>query len=277
MKTLVLLVAFSFSGLLIAQGGFDTEPPSKTEEKEIGPRDVVFIEKEPLPINLDDIKNAIGYPSLAKRNSVQGKVIIRIQVDKKGDYVKHLVLRNPDPLLTEAVEKQIPRLKFTPGIQAGKPLKFWVTIPFDFRLMMSPEEEAWTKQVKNVGQRYYSLESALAAPNPKAVTQLFLNDAGLKAFPTEILQFSNLNVLELSYNNIESIPLEIEKLAHLRFLNISNNRIKNLPESLFKISTLEAVNIGNNHFITKSVRKKVAKKHGDKLFPHDGKGRVKWD
>jgi len=51
-----------------------------------------------------------------------------------GVFVKHVVLKSPHKILTEAVEKELPNLEFTPGIHAGKPIKVWVTIPFDFRL-----------------------------------------------------------------------------------------------------------------------------------------------
>ena len=84
---------------------------------------------------MDDIKKLIGYPPMAKEAEIEGKVILRVQVNKNGNYVKHIKIKDPHPLLTKAVEDQIHNLKFTPGVQAGKPIKVWVTIPFDFKLL----------------------------------------------------------------------------------------------------------------------------------------------
>lgn len=109
-----------------------TEPEP---EDEIGPNEFVLLEKEPAPVNMDDIKKLIGYPPMAKEAEIEGKVVLRVQVDKNGNYVKHIVMRDPHPLLTSEVVKHIRNLKFTPGIQAGKPIKVWVTIPFDFKLL----------------------------------------------------------------------------------------------------------------------------------------------
>ncbi|MEY3444273.1 MAG: hypothetical protein RLZZ519_2554 [Bacteroidota bacterium] len=105
------------------------------EEKEVGPTDFVLLEKEPAPVNLDQLKGLIGYPPMAKEAEIEGKVIVRVQVDKNGQYVKHLVIKDPHPILTKAVTDKINMLNFTPGIQAGKPIKVWVTIPFDFKLL----------------------------------------------------------------------------------------------------------------------------------------------
>ena len=62
-------------------------------------------------------------------------MIVRVLVDKTGKYKKHVVLKDPHPILTKAVEKKLNMLQFTPGIQGGQPIKVWVTIPFDFKLL----------------------------------------------------------------------------------------------------------------------------------------------
>jgi protein TonB len=105
------------------------------KEKEIGPDEFVMLEKEPAPVNMDDIKKLIGYPPMAKEAEIEGKVVLRVQVDKTGSYLKHIVIKDPHPILTAEVVKHIRNLKFTPGIQSGKPIKVWVTIPFDFKLL----------------------------------------------------------------------------------------------------------------------------------------------
>lgn len=108
------------------------EEPKKEEEPDVNA--FVAVEKEPAPVNLDVIKKNIGYPNQAKELGIQGKVIIRVLVNKEGKPTKHVVIRSPHSLLTDAVVSQLYNLQFTPGIQAGKPVPVWVNIPFDFRL-----------------------------------------------------------------------------------------------------------------------------------------------
>jgi protein TonB len=114
--------------------GTGNQPAEVAEEPEPDINAFVAVEKEPAPVNLDEIKKRIVYPPLLKEAGVQGKVIVRILVGKDGKYIKHQVIKSSHKLFTEAVEKEIQNLEFTPAIQAGKPIKLWVTIPFDFRL-----------------------------------------------------------------------------------------------------------------------------------------------
>lgn len=95
----------------------------------------VFAESEPAPINMDEVKILIGYPQIARDAGIHGNVVLRILVDKRGNYTRHKVINEVHPLLTEAIEKHIASLKFTPAIQAGKPIPFWVNIPFNFVLI----------------------------------------------------------------------------------------------------------------------------------------------
>lgn len=96
--------------------------------------DFIFVEKEPDPVNLDDITKMIGYPPAAREAGIEGQVHIRILVGKNGKYEKHVVTRKAHPLLNNAVTSKISKLSFTPAIQSGKPIKVWVTVPFDFTL-----------------------------------------------------------------------------------------------------------------------------------------------
>jgi protein TonB len=98
------------------------------------PAAFVPVDKQPVPVNLNEIRRQIKYPSLAKEGNIQGKVLIKILIDKEGNPVKHHVVRSPHDLLAEACVNQIYKLKFTPGIQSQKPVKVWVQIPFDFKI-----------------------------------------------------------------------------------------------------------------------------------------------
>jgi periplasmic protein TonB len=93
------------------------------------------LDKEPNALNFDALRKSISYPPQAKEICMSGKVVLRILVGVDGRYLKHFVVKSPHPLLTKAVVEKIEMLHFSPGMQAGRPIKVWVTLPFDFRLL----------------------------------------------------------------------------------------------------------------------------------------------
>lgn len=95
----------------------------------------VSVEEVPQAVNLGMVQKAIGYPEPAVLSRIEGMVVLRILVDEKGKYVKHKVINEGHPLLSRAVETHIHKLSFTPAIQANRPIKFWVNVPFRFKLM----------------------------------------------------------------------------------------------------------------------------------------------
>lgn len=107
-------------------------PPKKIEEPDY--HAFVIVQEQPRPINMDEIRKKIGYP-IVLRDGIEGVVMFRILVDENGNYVRHIVSKSAHPLLQAEVEKYVKELHFTPAIQAGKPIKFWVNIPFTFKLM----------------------------------------------------------------------------------------------------------------------------------------------
>lgn len=104
-------------------------------ERAPDPNEFIFAEQQPQPINMDDIKKLIGYPQIARDAGIEGNVVVRVLVDKKGNYKDHRVINQVHPILAKAVEGKLPNLKFTPAIQGGKPIQFWVNIPFNFKLI----------------------------------------------------------------------------------------------------------------------------------------------
>lgn len=125
-KTCFWLAILLFTAQIVAAQAPPAPEPS--------PNDFILLQWEAQPINLDSVKATIVYPPTAKEAMITGKVVVRIMIDEQGHYVKCLVIKDPHPLLTKAVTDKIGALRFRPAIANGKPVKVWVTIPFDFRL-----------------------------------------------------------------------------------------------------------------------------------------------
>lgn len=105
------------------------------EDKEPGIEDFIFVSQNPEPINMDEVKKLIVMPELAVNIGLEGEVLVRILIDKEGLYRRHKVIKKVHPLLAEAVEKQIHKLKFIPAIQGDQAIMFWVNVPFRFTVL----------------------------------------------------------------------------------------------------------------------------------------------
>lgn len=92
-------------------------------------------QRNPKPINLNEIKKLVGYPKIARDAGIQGQVILRVLVDKSGNYKKHEVLAEGHKILREAVEKHIDKLNFNPARKDNQSVEFFVNIPFNFVLL----------------------------------------------------------------------------------------------------------------------------------------------
>ncbi|MEM7372783.1 MAG: TonB family protein [Bacteroidota bacterium] len=106
----------------------------------------VFADQQPGLINIQEVRQQIGYPTVAKNAGIEGTVVMRVLVDKEGNYKRHRVISSPHPLLGKQVEKQIHNLRFTPALQGNTPMDFWVNIPFKFDLN---EQVPWTQMPAN--------------------------------------------------------------------------------------------------------------------------------
>ncbi|MEL6191455.1 MAG: TonB family protein [Bacteroidota bacterium] len=82
------------------------------------------------PLNYKELAKKIGYPEEAKNQGIEGIVMIRIEVDKDGNYLSHEVIKEGHALLLEAVEEHIEELKFTSSENTTS-----VVIPFSFQMV----------------------------------------------------------------------------------------------------------------------------------------------
>jgi len=121
------------------------------QAQEPGINEFIYVDQEPAPQNLGELRKAIEYPAEAVEQEIQGTVVARILVNEEGQYVRHELVKDIHPLLSEAVEARLPDLRFTPAMLEGKPLMYWVNLPFPFKLV-NAEEEAIRKNIETLTQ-----------------------------------------------------------------------------------------------------------------------------
>jgi periplasmic protein TonB len=75
------------------------------------------------------------YPETAKKQNIQGKVIIRFCVNPDGGVSLASVLKGVSPDLDAEALRVVNSLpSFKPGRQAGKPVPVWYMVPISFSL-----------------------------------------------------------------------------------------------------------------------------------------------
>ena len=74
------------------------------------------------------------YPEIARKAGVEGMVILKIQVDEKGNVVNAKLLRSLGAGCDEAAIAAAMQCKFKPAMQRDKPVKVWISYPVRFIL-----------------------------------------------------------------------------------------------------------------------------------------------
>jgi protein TonB len=116
----------------------DLAPPPPLEEEffeevEVEEEEEVVeiwrVEKQPIPTK----EVSPPYPPVAQKASIEGKVFVLVLVNKDGKVEQVGKITGPE-VFHEAVRKAAEQWEFTPAIQNDKPVKVWVSLPFNFTL-----------------------------------------------------------------------------------------------------------------------------------------------
>jgi Ca-activated chloride channel homolog len=112
---------------------FDTKKEIRLKEKESGIDDFVPVEQAP-KVDLKILQKNIVYPELARRAGIEGKVLVRVLIDKTGSPTKHRIEYSDNTMLEQPAVDAIMKSSFTPAIQKGNAVACWVTLPVVFKL-----------------------------------------------------------------------------------------------------------------------------------------------
>ena len=100
-----------------------------------GPPVFEVVEQQPEMIGgIEALAAAVVYPEAARREGVEGQVVVRFVVDTDGSVIQPVVLRSPDERLSEAALAAVRSVRFTPGMQEGEAVRVRFAVPVTFRL-----------------------------------------------------------------------------------------------------------------------------------------------
>ena len=119
---------FMFMAVLLVVTGGGTS--SYAQEKKMEKFDV-----PPEPAGgMGAIGKNVKFPEEAKKNNVQGKVLVNATIDKTGKVTKAAISQGIGSGCDEAAIKAIKKTKFKPAVKDGKKIECEVTIPIEFKL-----------------------------------------------------------------------------------------------------------------------------------------------
>ena len=124
MKTLLRITLILFLSTLLISA----------QEKEL--------DKTPFPVGgIKEIAKNVKYPESARKDGVQGKVLVKAFVDKNGNVTKTIILTSLNADCDKAAEIAIKKTKFEPAQKDGKNVDAEVTIPISFKLDEKKKEK----------------------------------------------------------------------------------------------------------------------------------------
>ncbi|MEQ9266252.1 MAG: M56 family metallopeptidase [Balneolaceae bacterium] len=100
-------------------------------------KDDLFIVVEEMPKligGLQSLQSKIEYPEEAKKMGIEGRVILTFIVDEDGNVENPMIVRGIGGGADEEALRAVKEVKFTPGIQRGRPVRVKHTLPVIFRL-----------------------------------------------------------------------------------------------------------------------------------------------
>lgn len=81
------------------------------------------------------ISRNLVYPPAAKENGIQGRVVVKFVVTKKGEVTNHEVIQSVHPELDAEALRIIKTItRFEPGYSDGKAITVWYEVPISFVL-----------------------------------------------------------------------------------------------------------------------------------------------
>ncbi len=157
----------------------------------------------PEPIGgMQAIKEHLIYPKHAKLYGLEGKVILKVHVDKKGNTGQIEVLKSLGLGCDEAAIDAVRKVHFLPGQNEGKAVDTWVVMSINFKL--NSEKENKTVNIK-----------------PELETPEFAFDE----FPEEVKEEPSSTIAEVSTDS--NIVLFNQKEPEVAITELNQNENKN--------------------------------------------------
>ncbi len=115
----------------------EEENQTTTVEKLPVDEEGIFIFPDTAPEIIDQagLINLIEYPAEARRNGIEGMVVVKMLVDENGDTSRMEILKGIQYDCDREALRVLRRAKFKPATHNGQPVKSWHTHPIRFKIL----------------------------------------------------------------------------------------------------------------------------------------------
>jgi TonB family protein len=97
--------------------------------------DIDFEHPETMPsVNLEELQKKLIYPKIAIRAKIEGRVIVLVYINDKGEPLQPKIIGSTNMILEEASIDVIKKTKFKPATQFNKPIGAFLEVPIEFKL-----------------------------------------------------------------------------------------------------------------------------------------------
>jgi TonB family protein len=189
----------------------------------------VIVEEMPMfPGGDSELLRYIGentkYPENAKKNNIQGRVIIRFCVTAKGNIDRITVLRGADPELDAEALRVVGTLPaFKPGKQGGKEVPVWYMVPITFTL--------------NGGSRFEIIGTDTLYSFTKEMPVFPGGNEAFKKFKTKNVNFPE-KLKSLGIEGVVLVRFIVEKNGSVSDVRIINGVSPSLDEEALRVAKL---------------------------------------
>ncbi len=167
-----------------------------------GPNEFVQVEKLP------EFKSGEkpSYPEEAKKNGIEGKVFMKVLVDKEGLPKKAIVIKSDNAIFNQSATEAAMKSKFSPALQNGKPIAVWIVLPYKFALEM-----------KELNSNLYSTEAEASSEFKRMID--FIKEHGESESINNEKEKTKPVDIDIKYGD-ESAIFEVEGKSYKKFLMI---------------------------------------------------------
>lgn len=112
-------------------------PPVVKEERNLEEDPAFYLSVEVMPEPIGGMKaiyKKMHYPAAAKKNNIEGTVLIRVFIDRDGEVLDAQVLKGIGYGCDESARIAVFYHRFKPGLQKGQRVKIQTDIPVEFKL-----------------------------------------------------------------------------------------------------------------------------------------------
>jgi TonB family protein len=109
---------------------FKLDMDSSEKEKMPGMNEFTKVDKYPELVHAEKPV----YPEEAKKNKIEGKVYVKVLVDKDGSVKKTVIIKSDNEIFNQPAIDATMKSTFTPALLNKEPLAVWVVLPYRFTL-----------------------------------------------------------------------------------------------------------------------------------------------